>query len=154
MLLHYAVIILAFHTILFILFVYVSVLGVMFLARLTCAFNEQRNTAHAPLHGLLQEGPFRALGCAGWPLKQAGQRDERSCPPGEASRGPRWALSVLCSTTVLRSTSCLGVEWGRRVLNIRATNPTPESYRRNIINACSLYKVNSGCYECTRDIII
>ena len=40
------------------------------------------------------------------------------CPEGETNRGPRWALSVLCSTSVLRSTSCLGAGRPRRVLNI------------------------------------
>ena len=59
--------------------------------------------------------------------------------PGELNCGPRWARSVLRSTTVLRSTPCLGGEWGRRVLNIRATNPTPGSCRRDLIDACSLY---------------
>ena len=59
--------------------------------------------------------------------------------PGELNRGPRWARSVLRSTPVLRSTSCLGGEWGVHVLIFRATNPTPESCRRTLINACSLY---------------
>ena len=58
--------------------------------------------------------------------------------PGEANRGPRWALSVLCSAPVLRSTSCLGGEWGVQVLSIRATNPTSGSYRQALIDACSL----------------
>ena len=59
--------------------------------------------------------------------------------PGELNCGPRRARSVLRSTSVPRSTSCLGGEWAVQVLNIRATNPTPDSYRRNLINACSLY---------------
>ena len=52
------------------------------------------------------------------------------------NRGPRPARSALRSTSVLRSTSCLGGEWDVHVLSIRAT---PESYRQNLINACSLY---------------
>ena len=80
--------------------------------------------------------------CTAWPsLKQPG--------PGEANRGPpQWALSVLCGTSVLCSTSCLGGEWGRRVLNIRATNPTPGSYRRDLIDACSLYSISCWLNIC------
>ena len=70
---------------------------------------------------------------ASWPfLKEPG--------PGEVNRCPQWDFSVLGSTSVLRSTPCLGGEWGRRVLNIRATNPTPGSCRRDLIDACSLYE--------------
>ena len=62
-------------------------------------------------------------------------RAKRVAAPGRSCQ------YVLFSTPVLCSTSCLGGKWGRRVLNIRATNPTPGSYRQALIAACSLYPI-------------
>ena len=115
---------------------FTSVLDAMFLpgVRLTCAYGHKKSEVEFQLCRCA----FPEPGCTqvqSWP----GPSESNSSPPG----GPYQYHAVPCSTTVLRSTSCLGGEWVRRVLNIRATNPTPECYRRNRINTCSLYVANS-----------
>ena len=59
--------------------------------------------------------------------------------PGEADRGPRWALAAPCSTSVLRSAPCPGARRGRHLLISTRLHPAPYSYWRILNTACSLY---------------
>ena len=103
----------------------------------------------------LAQETWRSSSCCGGVLLGLEYTQVQSSPPlssswkytspREANRGPWWALSALCSASVLRSTSCLAGEWGVHVLKTRATNSTPESYRQNLINACSLYSESLVC---------
>ena len=90
--------------ILFIAFVHVSVLVVLFLVRLTCASWHKKPVGRVPAVLVCFPGfgmhPSVEL-VQSW-LAPSNQ------PPAKRIGVPQWALSVLCSTTVLRSTSCLG----------------------------------------------
>ena len=60
------------------------------------------------------------FGVLGWcPVWGREEPEEGPWPrPGEADRAPRWVLSVLCSTAVLRSTLCLWARRGRHLLGL------------------------------------
>ena len=64
----------------------------------------------------------------------------------------QWALSVLCGTPVLRSTPCLGAEWGVQVLFVPPTPPQDRIVDRiaGILSThvrCSLH--SSGMFKTT-----
>ena len=125
-----------FHTIIFILFVHVSVVGVimMFLVRCTCASWHKKLGGRVPavLVCVLDRDTPKCR--AAWPpLFEVARPRLTKCGPGPG--GP-WQYPR--STTVLRSTSCLGARWCRHLLKSIRLHTTPYSYWRILNTACSL----------------